>query len=345
MDVERWKRHLLSPSPGGPARPLRSITVRNMVGRVLRFASILMREGVPIRELRSLEALTKVENFRLGMGYFWRQAGSKPTKIQHEIARTIAAIAKHWMPLRPARVLTLSAIARQLRTPLQLSEKSRNVLRQFGDPVNVTRLVGLPRKLQIEAGKAAAKGCRRRASLLMQRAVAIEVLLIAPIRIQNLIHLELGVHFRSYFRDGDRTVCLVIPPDTVKNSMPLEFELPSETLELIGDYLTNYRRHLTSSSTVMLFPGGVDGHKGPALSTQIKNEIRRYTGLQVHSHAFRHIAAKLHLMRWPNDYLRISLVLGHKSVETTRMFYSQLEMRSVAREYAQEVLAKRFAGT
>jgi integrase len=95
--------------------------------------------------------------------------------------------------------------------------------------------------------------------------------------------------------------------------------------------------------TEMLFPGSVNGHKGNVLSAQIQSAVRRYTGMQMHPHAFRHVAAKLHLQRRPNDYLPVSLLLGHKSVDTTRTYYCQLEMLSTARRYAEDVLGKRFS--
>lgn len=343
-DVERWKRYLASPPPLGPLKPLHSATVRNMVGRTMRFASILVREGVPQRKITSLSDLTRLDRFRLGMEYYWREAGKKPTKTQHEIARTMAAIAKYWVGVDAGRLSVMRAKVRQLRPPTQLSERNKGVIRQFDDAVHAKRLIALPRTLEIKAENLAAKGAYRSAARLMLRAVAVEILLIAPIRVKNLAELQFGTHFRTYFRDGRRTVYLVIPSDEVKNNMPLEFELPTETVALISSYLTNYRRHLVKAPTPMLFPGGADGHRGRCgLSTQITKTVKRYTGLQAYPHAFRHIAAKLHLMHRPNDYVPISLMLGHKSVETTRMYYCQLEMRSAARRYAEEVLGKRFA--
>lgn len=343
-DLAKWKRYLTSPSPHGPLKPLHSATVRNMVGRTMRFASILVREGVPQNKIASLRELIRLDRFRMGMDHYWREAGGKPTKTQHEIARTLVAIAKYWVGAAPRRLAVMRTKVRQLRPPTQLSERNKSVIRQFDDAINVKRLIGLPRTLEIKAKQLAAKGAYRTAARLMLRAVAIEILLIAPIRVKNLAELQFGVHFRHYFRDGHRSLYLVIPAEAVKNTMPLEFELPAETVGLISNYLANYRHHLAGASTPMLFPGGANGHRARCgFSTQIKNTVRRYTGLQAYPHAFRHIAAKLHLMHRPNDYVPISLMLGHKSVETTRMYYCQLEMRSAARRYAEEVLGKRFA--
>lgn len=346
-DLDAWRRCLISTDlvvSEGPPRPFRPDTVKGMVQRTLRFASVLVREGIPITEITGLAAIVRLDRFRLGVEHFWRRYGSKTTRTQYEMARTIKYIAKHWVRVAPMDMFILTEMTRRLHSePIQLAAKNRDVLRQFNDPVNVKKLLALPRRLEVQAGHASERSASRKAALLMQQAVGIELLLVAPIRQQNLSRLEVGVHFRSYFRDGQRGVYLVILPDLVKNRVPLEFELPQETIDLLGRYLVSYRPCLTKGPTSMLFPGEVEGHKGPWFARQIKATIRRYTGLQVHGHAFRHIAAKLHLMKRPNDYLPVSLMLGHKSVETTKKFYCFLEMQPAARQYAEEVLGKRFS--
>jgi hypothetical protein len=76
-DLDRWKRYLTSPSPHGPLKPLHDATVRNMVGRTLRFASILVREGVSQRKIASLRDLTRLDHFRRGMDFYWRATDCK----------------------------------------------------------------------------------------------------------------------------------------------------------------------------------------------------------------------------------------------------------------------------
>lgn len=96
-DFETWKQNLASPAPFGPVKALRERTKHRIACTVLRFASVLVREGFPIHKLAKLEDLTRLDNFRVGMAHYWRSANQQPTKTQHETARTILALARHWV--------------------------------------------------------------------------------------------------------------------------------------------------------------------------------------------------------------------------------------------------------
>lgn len=345
-DLEAWTRRLTSTElvvPDGPRKPLAPMTVKNMAEKILRFASVVIREGVPASELTSLSALVEPQRFRLGIEHFWRRFGRRSTRTQYEVARVIKYMARHWAKPDAAFLLALDQITRRLHTePIGLGPKVRNVLRQFDDPVNVRKFLALPGKLAAQARRAEGRGARQKAALLMQTAVAIEILMVAPIRCQNLRSLRLGVHFKPARYDGQRTIHLVIPGAEVKNRVPLEFELPQETIDLIAVYARHYLPILNGRDDGFLFPGLVH-HKGHnALASQIQTAVRRYAGLQIHVHAFRHIAAKLLLAQRPHDYLQVSLLLGHLSLLTTMKFYCPLERQSAARDYATDVLGRTF---
>jgi integrase len=76
-----------------------------------------------------------------------------------------------------------------------------------------------------------------------------------------------------------------------------------------------------------------------SLSDQIVKAIRRFTGLQMNVHLFRHLAAKLYLDRHPGAYAIVSRLLGHKSIQTTMDFYTAFEAAAAARHFDQTVLA------
>ena len=108
-DFEAWKQNLSAPAPFGPAKPLSARFKHKLACIVLRFASVLVREGFPVHKLVTLEDLTRIDNFRLGMARYWRRANQKPSKSQHETARTILALARHWVRAHPARLVVCKA--------------------------------------------------------------------------------------------------------------------------------------------------------------------------------------------------------------------------------------------
>jgi integrase len=140
----------------------------------------------------------------------------------------------------------------------------------------------------------------------MQTALAISILLVAPMRLRNLRELDLNRHFqRSRGRGGP--VLLAIEPDEVKNRVALEFELPTEVAGLLDRYTEFRLPGLAPAKRTLLFPGEKGGSKhAVSLSDQIVKAIRRFTGLQMNVHLFRHLAAKLYLDHHPGAYATVS---------------------------------------
>lgn len=221
-----------------------------------------------------------------------------------------------------------------------MTEKNSDRLRQFDDIRAQVRLVSLPDRL----AKLAKTTCSpRKAARLVQTALAIDILLMAPMRLGNLVALHRDRHltFATGRRNG--TVHLFLPADEVKNDRPLEFELPHTTARLVALYFTRYRPHLVADADEgWLFPGDHGGHLHAAsLSQRICKSIERYASLVMNIHLFRHLAAKLYLNAHPGDYETVRRLLGHKSLSTTVSSYCELDFARATRRYDDIVLRLR----
>jgi integrase len=221
-----------------------------------------------------------------------------------------------------------------------MTEKNRQRLRQFDDSRNVASLIHLPARLLKKARRL--DRTRRNDSLPVQIALAIEILIFAPIRLGNLARLRIDQHFH-WSRAGRKGIChLVIPAEEVKNGVPLEFPLPRDLLALLQTYLDDYRPRLTSADDPWLFPGRAGGHKTTtAFRSQISKTVLEETGLEIHPHLFRHIAAKLHLEANPGEYEIVRRILGHTDIRTTTNFYAGTEGAAAARHYDRTILGLR----
>jgi integrase len=83
-----------------------------------------------------------------------------------------------------------------------------------------------------------------------------------------------------------------------------------------------------------LFPGENGRAKGRSvLGPRISKTIFQHTGLRMHPHLFRHIAAKLQLEAEPGSYEVVRRVLGHESIETTTRAYAGTETAAAVRHY------------
>jgi site-specific recombinase XerD len=177
-----------------------------------------------------------------------------------------------------------------------------------------------------------------------QKAAAVAILLVVPLRLRNVVNLDVEKHLIE--RDG--RLYLVVPEHEVKNAQLIDFELPVDTADLLAWYVREHRPNLLRTPSTALFPG-VGGHpKSPqTLAGQIMKTVFKYTGLAMNVHLFRHVAAKLYLDRNPGDYVTVQRVLGHRSLNTTTTLYTGMETRAAGRHFVDVVrgrLAARDAG-
>lgn len=183
-----------------------------------------------------------------------------------------------------------------------------------------------------------------REALAAQTALVIELLFFVPIRRRNLVSLNLNRHVRYQFDGRQKMIFIHIPADEVKNHVPLDFELPIETVELWEAYLERYRpRLLVGADAGWLFPGGKPGeHKAAEqMGRNLSAFVRREVGLEFNLHLFRHAAAKLFLEEHPGNYEGLRRTLAHKKMETTANFYAGLETGQATRHFDNTVLTRR----
>ena len=337
-DVETWLDRLAGRdfAEEGPSRPARPSTLATREYQLRAFASALVLRGRPADSLVSLAACLTLDNFVEGLRYFHERNGQRRTTTIHELASMLKGVARHWLKADDQTLRRMSEIVRKLAAEKTgMTQKNRGRLRAFDDTAATRKLLLLPMVLrrEIERGKVST----RRRSMLGQVAVAIEILIFAPIRIGNLASIDMDRHL---IKVGKR-LHLVIPAAEVKNRADLDFELPEPSADLVRWYIDDVRRPEAGSAA--LFIGAAQSHKTGTLRTQIIKTIREYTGLEVHPHLFRHIGAKLYLDMNPGGYEVMRRVLGHKSMDTTTNFYAGMETRGATRHFDQQILKLRNA--
>ncbi len=322
-------------------RPLRPASIRTRELQLRQFASALVLRGRDPATLRSLADLVGIDAFKEGLRFFLARSAEERPKNAHDIACVIKAVARHWVKVDEAHLAELRALCRRLDPGRRgLTQKNRGRLRQFDDRAHVGALVNLPQRLVAEVRRN--RTISRADALHVQMALAIELLLMVPMRVGNLAKLDLERHIvRSRLR-GRGIVHLTIPGEEVKNRVDIEAVLPAPTVALLDEYLETYRPLLLRQRSSWLFPGEATGPKSRhGIAAQISSTIREKTGLLVHPHLFRHIAAKLYLDANPGAYGVIRLVHGHKSVETTLQFYCGTETSAAMRHFDEHVLKLR----
>jgi integrase len=207
------------------------------------------------------------------------------------------------------------------------------VIRQFKDPKNRAQLKALAGRLFDEALKE--RDAPIQAAVKAGIALAIQILLVAPMRLANLAALNLETNVVRVGGGTEPTYHLVIPPEDVKNDQPLEYPLPKVVSEMLRLYLTVFRPRLCRGDSPWLFPGKFGGYKTKGtLSGQIVETITKELGIRVTPHQFRHLAAAFILEKDPANYEFVRRVLGHKNLQTTIKFYIGLETLEAVRKFS-----------
>jgi len=331
-------RELLLENP--PPRPCRPATLRTRRLHIQIVASAAIRSGFSPGNLNSLAVLTSEPCVRAALEYFVKQSESPPTSLIQSLLSSVGSVSRYWLRLESSSLDWLSTIMKRIppRSP-GMTPKNRAMLRQFESEDNVLRLLELPSALMREARNP--KKQPRRQALACQIALAIEILIVAPVRMQNLRTIRIDQNLVKP-DPRKRSTHLAWSESQVKNGLALEYPLPDSTLEILEAYLRIFRPRLGAGDSPWLFPGrGGNAKSHACLASQICKTVLNETGLVLTPHQLRHLAAKTYLDRHPGDYENVRRVLGHKSINTTLYHYTGLEIRAAVEHFDTHILALR----
>jgi integrase len=307
----------------GRSSPASPDTIASWRKQILAITSALVEAGRDPQSIHSLADLVDPEAAKAALTLVWRRLGQRKTGYLHNLALRLIHLGRHWVKLPQKDFERVRALRRRLDPGKGgMTETNRKKLVQFADRTNVRRLIQLPQRLMDEAVHLDRGGASE--AVLAQTAVAIAIELVAMLRIKTLVNLTEEHLLRSH--PGRRAIVhLVIPGTITKNRRPIELALPPWVVELIDVYRQRFRPRLMTQPDLWLFPGRNGPKDRMGMSKQVSAAIRKYTGLKMHTHLFRHLAGLLYLTRFPGDYETVRQLLGHRSIETTIRFYCGIE--------------------
>jgi integrase len=343
-DAEAYLAYLADPpldDDFAPAKPLRPRTLKARQFDLRHLASVLLRHGVPPDALNSVADLLKPDALDIILKYFEPEKdGSGKSRLFH-IAIVLKVINRYLNKDESATKARLQKeIRRHGKKRRGMVRKNRETLAYFKDDQMAARLVTLPPRLFNALAKV--KGPTERESNLALAALYIELALMWPLRVGNMsaIHLE-----RNIIRTGrgrSARVFLRFAAEEVKNDIALEAELPPPTVQLLNLFVENYRPLLIHEPSLYLFPARDGGSRSPStLWSIVKKVTRRYVGVAVAPHQFRHIAADFYLRARPGQYEVVRRFLGHQSIDTTTGSYAGAETDAAIRLYDENILQLR----
>ncbi|MGN6148782.1 MAG: tyrosine-type recombinase/integrase [Rhizomicrobium sp.] len=162
-----------------------------------------------------------------------------------------------------------------------------------------------------------------------ERALVLEILYFAALRIQNLSTLHLDKNIQVI---NGKTV-LRFEGIEMKNHQALECELPDFVAQNLQEFVESHRPKLNGAGGRHLFPGRNDGHKHHStLRAEFKKMVHRHLGQQLHPHFMRHLSTHVILQDDPSNLPLASIRLGHRSMETLTRAYADNPTRAASRK-------------
>jgi integrase len=315
------------------APSVRPGTVAMRRKQILQIASALVMSGYPISQITSLASLTEPANAKAALRVLLNRKRGVTTPYLGQQAQLLRTIAKHWAKADADQLKALGGFRTGLTIKRRwMTPKNRARLRQFDLPENLHALLNLPAKVFEEVSRG--KSSDRMSALRVMLASAVELLIVAPMRIDNLTSLDLERHIVVVNGVRGATRHIVIPAGDTKMDTPFEMEIPARTLKLLDEYIGTYRSRLCAVENQWLFPGaGGQRRSTVSFATAISKFILRETGLVMNAHLFRHIAAKLHLTAHPEDIETVRRLLGHSSSSSIIRGYSELRTGQAFQRY------------
>jgi hypothetical protein len=315
-------------------RPLRKITVDFHRTRIKQLAAALVHRG------HAAEAMTLrylVKNGDAALRYFLDRLPPNETTGQvHNLAITLHQVGQY-LKVGKKQMTVLRGYCRGTAPDdTGMSETKGHRRNQFHEPENLRKLL----RLAGQVWKRVARNPTptRADAVDIELAVAVELLLMKPMRIASLAGLDFGKHVsRTRLGTGGITH-ISVPAANVKNRVAFDVELPAPSANLLELYRTRYHP-LLADGVSWVFPGEGGKSKRPdALGAQIKRFIKRETGFDVNPHLIRSIAAMIILNRNPGAYEDVRQVLGTKTLAIIVRHYCGDETRATLKRYDEMIL-------
>jgi integrase len=298
-------------SDGKRSRPCSPKTIATRRAELVAVARMAVRQGIPIESLTSFAALLDPDVVGPVLDAYWKKNGKEPKVYTIDLGWKLLSMAKQ-IGLDEAAIERLDDIRAALEDHRHggLTGKNLKLIRQVLTEGIWSGVVSLPNALMRQA-RADQAHAPVKAALTTQLAVAIAILSIAPVRLTNLVSIELD---KNLIKPGgpNSPFWLVFPHYDVKNRVDLEFTFGEALTRLIEEYIHEFRQVLLRrSNAAWLFPG-VAGEPKTAnmFSTQITERIQNATGLRITVHQFRHASAAIYLKHFPGQYEVVRRLLG-----------------------------------
>ena len=296
-------------------------------------ASALARRLGYTRRVINLATLVEPVNFKLVIAEYLEGADDgRARSFLKGLAVTLFGVARQWVKAPASQLDQLGQLKRRLGgSTTGMAATSRRAIEPFGDPRVLAELLALPERLLAQS--ADPRLPESRALRKAQVAVAIQLLLVAPMRLHRLAALRVDqeLHRPSGVSAG---MSIVLARDGDVRDAPREYPVTGGARRLVDEFLVRFHRDDPATADRWLFARAGGGPlAAAALRDGVVRETARALGVALTPGRFRHLAATLVLHQRPGDIELVRELLGHRDARTTAHLYAGIGTRGAAVVY------------
>jgi integrase len=313
-------------------RPLAPRSLRLRRDQIHAAVTALVDSGIKPSAIGSIADLVSPDHFKRIMRRRLESANNAENTFNLGLGRALIQIAHEWVKVDPQVAAELKRIIGKMPAPvITLRDKNKRALRQFDDPAVLRRLYALPERVWTEAKRERRPNFRTLAK--MQAALAVAILCYLPLRMQNLVALEFDTHL--FVRGGPHAIStLELPASEVKNRAELAFDIPPAVAKMLIEYRDHLAPKIIGHRPTRLFVNADGTPKSQGtVACLIMAYLRKWAGIELTPHQFRHLSAKVLLEHQPGGFETVKQLLGHKSLATTVGAYAGIDSRRAARRH------------
>jgi hypothetical protein len=261
---------------GNRIQPCSQGTIATRRAELVAMARMAVRLGVPIESLTSLAAFLHPDVVERVIDAYWQKNGEEPKTGTIDLGKKVLRMARETACLDQAALDRLDEIRVALEQHRRegLTPKNLQLVRQVLTEGVWSEVVSLPNVLMQQA-HLAKDHAPIKAAISAQLAVAVAILTFAPVRLCNLVSIELG---QNLIKPGglNTPYWLVFPNYDVKNRVDLNFRFDQALTDLIDEYVQEFRPALLRGTNARwLFPGEAGQPKNKLMFSRLLSASRK----------------------------------------------------------------------
>jgi integrase len=329
-DVDRYLDWLTGEGDAKRPSPLRACKASTAALRrrhLHQLASAAVLRGYDAKFITSLRDLVSRRAVERALA-FYATRPARGAGYMSDLGKTLTGVAEHWLSSPPEHLAWLRAQFKHAAAPdRELAAPPPAPRAQLDSARNRELLYALPARLA-EGARRVSASAPRQAAVRFQTAVAVELLLLVPVRIGQLVRLRVddGLH-APQGRSGPLhlRVC-----ETDDDRVLADEPLSEAARALLDEYMADHRAVLGPPISPWLFPSDeIDRPKhAESLSRQVTRTVARETGLHLTPAQFRQLAAARFLEQGEQGLAALHRVLGQRSVRASKRLYKMMAAQS-----------------